>query len=135
MRALVIAGLAAATLLGVLVSPANAADTWHWGPVSSSDGKAKATSGKIATRPGGLRITGKLYDGSSSGACSWIRFKYLTDQGKTVYKSYKNCSAGYRKFTMNTGYVLSVEARVCRGTSVKITSKCSAYEGVWAQGG
>jgi hypothetical protein len=135
MRALVSAGVAAATLVGVLASPANASDTWHWGPTYSSDGKAKVTSGKIVTRPGGLRVTGRLYDGSGSGACSWVRFRYLTDKGKKVYKSYKNCSAGYRKITMNTGYVLSIEAKVCRGTAVKITGKCSAYEGVWAQGG
>ncbi|GIH24867.1 hypothetical protein Aph01nite_31770 [Acrocarpospora phusangensis] len=135
MRALVIAGVAAAALAGVLASPANAADTWHWGPAYSADGKAKVTSGKIVTRPGGLRVTGRLHDGSSSGACSWVRFRYLTDQGKTMHKSYKTCTAGYRKITLNTGHVLSIEAKVCRGTAAKITGKCSAYEGVWAQGG
>lgn len=137
MRAIVIAGFAAAVFAGVLASPASAttADTWHWGPVAATDGKAKINSGKIVTRSGGLRVTGRLYDNSSSGPCSWVRFRYLKADGKTVVKSYKNCVGGYRKIVLDTPTVLSIEAKVCRGNSVKITGKCSAYEGVWAQGG
>ncbi|WP_061297093.1 hypothetical protein [Herbidospora cretacea] len=133
MRIFLTTGAVVAALL-LTASPA-AADTWHWGPVKSADGKGKVTNGKIVGTSAGLKITGRLYDATAGGSCSWVRFRYLTDQGKTVRKSYKNCKAGWRTVALRTGHVLSVEAQVCRGTSKGVGGHCSAYEGVWAQGG
>lgn len=133
MRIFLVTGAVLAALL-VAASPA-AADTWHWGPVKSADGKGRVTNGKIVSTATGLKITARLHDATAGGSCSWVRFRYLTDNGKTVYKSYKTCKAGWSAVTLKTGHVLSVEARVCRGTATAVTGRCSAYEGVWAQGG
>ncbi|WP_459803503.1 hypothetical protein [Herbidospora sp. RD11066] len=133
MRIFLTTGAVVAALL-LTASPA-VADTWNWGPVKTTDGKGKVTNGKITGDSAGLKVTGHLYDTSTDKTCTWIRFRYMTDQGKTVQKSYKNCKTGWHTVALRAGHVLSVEAQVCRGTRKGVSGKCSAYEGVWAQGG
>ncbi|MFF4775104.1 hypothetical protein ACFY05_19810 [Microtetraspora fusca] len=116
-------------------SAAYARDTWSWGPTASSDHKGWAT-GKVRTTGSGLRISGELYDAGGACTCSWVKIKWLTDRGKYRTATFKNCSQSTpRSFSVNAGYMLSSEAKVCRGTSTRITGKCSIWEGVWSQGG
>ncbi|MEV0970297.1 hypothetical protein [Microtetraspora glauca] len=112
-----------------------AAETWHWGPTASTDYKGWAT-GKIRSTSSGLRVSGDLYDAGGARTCSWVKIKWLTDHGRYRTATFKNCSQSTpRAFSVNTGYMLSAEAKVCRGTSTRITGKCSGWEGVWSQGG
>ncbi|WP_062435936.1 hypothetical protein [Herbidospora daliensis] len=101
----------------------------------SVEGKGRVTNGKIVSTATGLTITGRLHDAAAGGSCSWVRFRYLTEGGEPVHKSYKTCKAGWSAVTLETGHVLGVEARVCRGTATAVAGRCSAYAGVWAQGG
>ncbi|MEZ0074352.1 hypothetical protein [Planotetraspora sp. GP83] len=60
----------------------------------------------------------------------------LTDQGKYRTATFKNCSQSTpRAFRVNAGYMLFAKVKVCRGTAVKVTGRCSGWEGVWSQGG
>jgi hypothetical protein len=134
------AGFAAAAVLG-LAAPAAAyaqspGDTWNWGTIFSTDHRAKA-SGKVKEIEGGqIDLTGKFYDVPGHAGCSWIRFR-LTDitTSHHVYRTFHNCSNAPKKLSLHGLEGFSVEAKVCRGTSHKITGRCSAYEGVWAPGG
>ncbi|WP_371784369.1 hypothetical protein [Streptosporangium subroseum] len=128
---------AAVTTSGVSATTAAApvAETWHWGPITSSDRKGRA-GGIIRSTGSGLRISGNLYDGAGAHTCSWLKIKWLTDKGKYRTATFKNCSRSKAlPFQVNAGYMLSSQARVCRGTSAKITGKCSGWDGVWSQGG
>jgi hypothetical protein len=114
---------------------ASAAESWSWGPIASTDAKGWA-GGKIRATSAGLRITGDLYDAGGASTCSWLKIKWLTDQGKYRTATFKNCSQSRtRSFHVNAGHMLSSTAKVCRGTSTRITGKCSTWDGVWAQGG
>ncbi|WP_214409540.1 hypothetical protein [Sphaerisporangium fuscum] len=137
----VLLGLATAAVLGLglpaaaSASTAKAADKWSWGPTASSDTKGWA-GGEIRTTRSGLRISGDLYDAGGARTCSWLKIKWLTDKGKYRTATFKNCDqVTPRSFHVNAGYMISSEAKVCRGTSTRITGKCSHWEGVWAQGG
>ncbi|MEV7964740.1 hypothetical protein AB0O34_02005 [Sphaerisporangium sp. NPDC088356] len=144
----VLLGLTAAAALGLglpaavsasadasTTSRASAAESWSWGPTASSDFKGWA-GGKIRTTSSGLRITGDLYDAGGARTCSWLKIKWLTDKGKYRTATFKNCSGSRTlSFRVNAGYMLSSTAKVCRGTSKKVTGKCSQWEGVWSQGG
>ncbi|MEV7006198.1 hypothetical protein [Streptosporangium sp. NPDC051022] len=114
---------------------AGAAETWHWGPTASTDTKGWA-GGVIRTTRSGLRISGDLYDASGARTCSWLKIKWLTDRGKYRVATFRNCSqSSTLAFRVNAGYMLSAEAKVCRGTATRITGRCSDWEGVWSQGG
>ncbi|WP_157529846.1 hypothetical protein [Microtetraspora niveoalba] len=129
------APLAASASASGSASRAYAAETWNWGPTASSDYKGWAT-GKVRTAGSGLRISGELYDAGGARTCSWVKIKWLTDRGKYRTATFKNCSQSTpRAFSVNAGYMLTAQAKVCRGTSTKITGRCSAWEGVWSQGG
>ncbi|MEU9884824.1 hypothetical protein [Sphaerisporangium sp. NPDC051011] len=110
-------------------------ETWYWGPTRSTDSKGWA-SGKITSSDSGLRITGNLYDGGGARTCSWLKIKWLSDRGKWHTATFKNCSQSTpRSFRVNAGYMVTSSSKVCRGTSTRITGKCSQWEGVWSQGG
>ncbi|WP_189161925.1 hypothetical protein, partial [Sphaerisporangium melleum] len=92
--------------------------------------------GEIRTTASGLRISGRLYDGGGVRTCSWLKIKWLNEQGKYRTATFRNCSqSAPRAFSVNAGHMLSSEAKVCRGTAKRVTGKCSHWEGVWAQGG
>ncbi|GII87368.1 hypothetical protein Ssi03_53580 [Sphaerisporangium siamense] len=113
----------------------SAAERWEWGPTASTDFKGWA-SGEIRTTRSGLRISGDVYDAGGARTCTWLKIKWLTDRGKWRTATYKNCSQSRtRSFRINAGYMLTSSAKVCRGTSTRVTGKCSHWEGVWSQGG
>ncbi len=131
------AASAAATTSGASAASAGgaAAETWHWGPTASTDAKGWA-GGVIKSTGSGLRISGDLYDAGGAHTCSWLKIKWLTDRGKYRVATFRNCSqSSTLAFRVNAGYMLSSQAKVCRGTSTRITGKCSSWEGVWSQGG
>ncbi|GII61947.1 hypothetical protein Skr01_20320 [Sphaerisporangium krabiense] len=120
---------------GAAAGTATAAERWEWGPTASTDFKGWA-SGEIRTTRSGLRISGDVYDGGGARTCTWLKIKWLTDRGKWRTATYKNCSQSRtRSFRINAGYMLTSSAKVCRGTSARVTGKCSHWEGVWSQGG
>ncbi|MDP9866583.1 MULTISPECIES: hypothetical protein [Streptosporangium] len=113
----------------------SAAGTRHWGPTASSDTKGWA-GGAVRSTGSGLRISGDLYDGGGARTCSWLKIKWLTDRGRHRTATFKNCSQSRTlAFRVNAGYMLSAQAKVCRGTSTRVTGRCSGWEGVWSQGG
>lgn len=129
----------AATALLLMSAPAMATtsnpETWHWGSFYSADRAGKAKGKVVLDRPGFV-VSGKLYDFPNKAGCSWLKFRWVKENGTKGAKTFHNCSGTKPlKFAFGTGYMLSIEARVCRGTSSKITGKCSIWEGVWAQGG
>ncbi|WP_433240783.1 hypothetical protein ACQPYK_35095 [Streptosporangium sp. CA-135522] len=124
-----------ATATSAATAGTAATETWHWGPTASSDTKGWA-GGTVRTGGSGLRIQGDLYDGGGSRTCSWLKVKWLTDHGRYRTATFKNCSQSRTlAFRVNAGHMLSAQAKVCRGTSARITGKCSQWEGVWSQGG
>ncbi|MFF5206982.1 hypothetical protein [Streptosporangium sp. NPDC000396] len=123
------------SVASVATAGSASAETWHWGPTASSDTKGWA-GGVVRSTGSGLRISGDLYDGAGARTCSWLKIKWLTDRGKYRTATFKNCSQSETlAFRVNAGYMLSSEAKVCRGTSTGITGKCSAWEGLWSQAG
>ncbi|NUS03051.1 MAG: hypothetical protein HOV97_10845 [Nonomuraea sp.] len=132
---------AGATLLIASVSiavPAAAStnpETWSWGSIYSADRAGKAKGKVLLDRPGFV-VSGSLYDFPGRSGCSWLQFRWVKDDGGKGRKTYRNCSGTKPlTFSLKTGYMLSIEGKVCRGTSRKITGKCSVWEGVWSQGG
>lgn len=128
---------AAVTASGTSAATAGVAtaETWHWGPTASTDTKGWAR-GVIRSTGSGLRISGDLYDAGGARTCSWLKIKWLTDRGRYRVATFKNCSrSSPLSFRVNAGYMLSSQAKVCRGTSVRITGRCSGWDGVWSQGG
>ncbi|NUO97812.1 MAG: hypothetical protein HOV96_01835 [Nonomuraea sp.] len=132
---------AGATLLIASVSiavPAAASanpETWSWGSIYSADRAGKAKGKVLLDRPGFV-VSGKLYDFPGRTGCSWLQFRWVKDGGGKGHKTYRNCSGTKPlAFSLKTGYMLSIEGKVCRGTARKITGKCSVWEGVWSQGG
>ncbi|WP_219465934.1 hypothetical protein [Nonomuraea rhizosphaerae] len=121
-----------------LAAPAAAAanpEIWKWGSIYSTDRAGKAKGKVVLDRPGFV-VSGKLYDLPGRSGCSWLRFRWVKEDGRRGAKTYHNCSGTKpRSFALSTGYMLSIEGMVCRGTSSKITGKCSGWDGVWAQGG
>lgn len=116
-------------------SAASAASVWRWGPFASSDARGWAI-GNVRSGRSGMRISGDLYDRSGARTCTWIKVKWLTDRGRYRTAKFRNCSHSKpRAFRVNTGYILLANAQVCRGTSKRITGKCSRWRQVWAQGG
>ncbi len=121
--------LPAIALVAVLAAPPQ---VWHWGPVSATNAAGRAhglvtLDGSVFTVSGRLTDTGK--------GCSWLAFRWTTDVGAHRSKTIKNCSNRALKFAFKPGTMLSMEGRVCRGTSTKPTGRCSGWDGVWAQGG
>ncbi|MFB9705459.1 hypothetical protein ACWDTT_05030 [Streptosporangium sandarakinum] len=117
------------------VSAARAAETWEWGPTASSDRRGWA-GGVVRSSGTGLRIHGDLYDAAGARTCSWLKIKWLSDRGRWHTKTFRNCSQSrILPFRVNAGYMLTASAKVCRGTSTRITGRCSGWEGVWSQGG
>ncbi|MFI6176018.1 hypothetical protein ACIA8R_10840 [Nonomuraea sp. NPDC051191] len=110
-------------------------EVWSWGSIYSADRAGKAKGKVLLDRPGFV-VSGRLYDFPGRTGCSWLQFRWVEDDGGKGHKTYRNCS-GTRplEFSVKTGYMLSIEGRVCRGTARKITGNCSVWEGVWAQGG
>ncbi|MFI6323975.1 hypothetical protein ACIBG8_41075 [Nonomuraea sp. NPDC050556] len=128
---------AAGVALALMAAPALASnpETWSWGSVYSADRAGKAKGKVVLDRPGFV-VSGKLYDFPGKAGCSWLKFRWVKDGGGHGKKTYRNCSGTKPlAFSFDPGRMLSIEAMVCRGTSVKITGKCSIWEGVWAQGG
>ncbi|MFI6499215.1 hypothetical protein [Nonomuraea typhae] len=121
-----------------LATPAMATanpETWSWGSIYSADRAGKAKGKVVLDRPGFV-VSGKLYDLPGTKGCSWLKFRWTKENGGHGAKTYKNCSgAKPLTFSLKTGYMLSIEGKVCRGTSRAITGKCSSWDGVWAQGG
>lgn len=110
-------------------------ETWSWGAIYSADRAGKAKGTVVLDRPGFV-VNGKLYDFPGRKGCTWVKFRWVKDKGGKGYTTYHNCS-GTKPLTFSfpTGYMLSIEGKVCRGTATKITGKCSTWDGVWAQGG
>lgn len=123
-----------------IAAPATAAtstnpETWSWGSIYSADRAGKAKGKVVLDRPG-FTVSGKLYDFPGKKGCSWLNFRWVKEDGGKGKKIYKNCSGTTPlKFSFGTGYMLSIEGKVCRGTATKITGNCSTWDGVWAQGG
>ncbi|MEV4107024.1 hypothetical protein [Nonomuraea sp. NPDC049695] len=126
----------AAAVLMASASPALAnPEVWNWGSIYSADRAGKAKGKVMHDRPGFV-VNGKLYDFPGRKGCSWLTFRWVKEKGGKGYKTYHNCSGTKPlEFSFPTGYMLSIEGKVCRGTSTKATGKCSTWEGVWAQGG
>ncbi|MFI7703393.1 hypothetical protein [Nonomuraea sp. NPDC049480] len=126
--------IASASIAAPAMASANP-ETWSWGSIYSADRAGKAKGKVVLDRPG-FFVNGKLYDFPGRKGCSWLTFRWVKDKGGKGYKTYRNCSGTTPlKFSFGTGYMLSIEGKMCRGTAKKITGKCSAWEGVWAQGG
>ncbi|MEU9834528.1 hypothetical protein AB0D67_23615 [Streptosporangium sp. NPDC048047] len=126
---------ASATTASAAASVARAAETWSWGPTASSDRRGWA-GGVVRSSGTGLRIHGDLYDAAGARTCSWLKIKWLSDHGRWHTKTFRNCSQSrVLSFRVNAGYMLTSSAKVCRGTSTRITGRCSGWEGVWSQGG
>ncbi|MEV1241607.1 hypothetical protein ACIBO2_15205 [Nonomuraea sp. NPDC050022] len=121
-----------------IAAPAAAAanpEIWNWGSIYSSDKAGKAKGKVVLDRPGFV-VNGKLYDFPGRSGCSWLKFRWVKDDGGRGAKTFRNCSGTKPlQFSFPTGYMLSIEGRVCRGTAVKVTGKCSGWDGVWSQGG
>lgn len=121
-----------------IAAPAAAAanpEIWNWGSIYSADKAGKAKGKVVLDRPGFV-VSGKLYDFPGRSGCSWLKFRWVKDDGGRGAKAFHNCSGTKPlKFSFPTGYMLSIEGRVCRGTAVKATGKCSGWDGVWSQGG
>ncbi|MFF4776014.1 hypothetical protein ACFY05_24470 [Microtetraspora fusca] len=143
-RICVVLGLAAVAGLGVGVpsasasavppTAASAAAAQGWS-ARSSDGKGWASGNSSFSESAGLRVTGSLYDARGTRACSWVKVRSLSDKLKYRTVTFRNCSSTPRAFSVRAGYVLKTEAKVCRGTSTRITGKCSGWRLVWRQGG
>ncbi|WP_067136235.1 hypothetical protein [Microtetraspora malaysiensis] len=116
-------------------SVASASSPQPWGPYRSSGRKAWA-AGKASFTGSGLRVYGYLYDARGTRECSWLKLRGLSDRLKYRTVTYRNCSSSRpRAFSVNFGYALKAQAKVCRGTSTRITGKCSPWASVWRQGG
>ncbi|MFI6536313.1 hypothetical protein ACIBHY_27960 [Nonomuraea sp. NPDC050547] len=125
---------ASATLAAPAMASANP-ETWSWGSIYSADRAGKAKGKVVLDRPG-FTVSGKLYDFPGKKGCSWLKFRWTKESGGQGKKTYRNCSGTKPlAFSLSTGYMLSIEGKVCRGTATKITGKCSGWDGVWAQGG
>jgi hypothetical protein len=126
--------IASASIAAPAMASANP-ETWSWGSIYSADRAGKAKGKVVLDRPGFV-VNGKLYDFPGRKGCSWLKFQWVKEKGGKGYKTYRNCSGTKPlKFSFGTGYMLSIEGKVCRGTSKKITGNCSDWDGVWAQGG
>jgi hypothetical protein len=121
-----------------IATPAAAAanpEIWNWGSIYSADRAGKAKGKVLLDRPGFV-VSGKLYDFPGRGGCSWLKFRWVKDDAGKGSRTLHNCSGTKPlAFSFGTGYMLSIEGKVCRGTAKKITGKCSTWDGVWAQGG
>lgn len=128
--------IAAATIAAPAVAATSAnPETWSWGSIYSADRAGKAKGKVVLDRPGFV-VSGKLYDFPGRSGCSWLTFRWTKESGGQGKKTFHTCSGTKPKtFSFPTGYMLSIEGKVCRGTSKKITGKCSIWEGVWSQGG
>lgn len=110
-------------------------ETWSWGSIYSADRAGKAKGKILLDRPGFV-VSGRLYDFPGRSGCSWIKFRWVKEDGGKGARTYHNCSGTKPlTFSLKPGYMLSIEGKVCRGTARKITGSCSIWEGVWAQGG
>lgn len=131
-----VAGLTAVLVLGA-AAPAAAVnpERWSWGSIYSADRAGKAKGTVTLDRPGFV-VSGRLYDFPTEKGCSWLRFRWVKEDSSRGSRSFRNC-AGTKplKFSFGTGYMLSIEGKVCRGDARRITGRCSPWEGVWAQGG
>ncbi|MFI6597938.1 hypothetical protein ACIBHX_16895 [Nonomuraea sp. NPDC050536] len=125
------ASIAAPAMAAASANP----ETWHWGSIYSADKAGKAKGMIVLDRPG-FQINGKLYDFPGHAGCSWLKFRWTKESGGKGYKTFHTCDETKPlKFSFPTGYMLQIEGKLCRGTSKKITGRCSIWEGVWAQGG
>ncbi|GAA3565002.1 hypothetical protein GCM10022419_052090 [Nonomuraea rosea] len=121
----------AAASTGAAANP----EIWSWGSIYSADRAGKAKGRVVLDRPGFV-VSGKLYDFPGRKGCSWLAFRWVKASGGKGYKTYHSCSGTKPlSFALKTGYMLSIEGKVCRGTAGKVTGKCSGWEGVWSQGG
>jgi hypothetical protein len=110
-------------------------ETWSWGPIYSADRAGKAKGKVVLDRPGFV-VNGSLYDFPGRKGCSWLTFRWVKESGGKGHKTYRNCSGTKPlTFSLKTGYMLSIEGKVCRGTAKKATGRCSEWDGVWSQGG
>ncbi|WP_433418511.1 hypothetical protein ACQP1V_02750 [Microtetraspora malaysiensis] len=76
------------------------------------------------------------YDARGTRECSWLKLRGLSDRLKYRTVTYRNCSSSRpRAFSVNFGYALKAQAKVWRGSSTRITGKCSPWASVWRQGG
>ncbi|GGO64971.1 hypothetical protein [Nonomuraea cavernae] len=108
---------------------------WSWGSIRSAD-RAGLARGKVVQDRPGFVVNGKLYDLPGRAGCSWLQLRWVKEDGSKGAKTYGNCSESRpAAFSVGVGYVVSIEGRVCRGTSDQITGACSSWEGVWARGG
>ncbi|MEU1387384.1 MULTISPECIES: hypothetical protein [unclassified Nonomuraea] len=129
--AMLIASASIAVPAGASANP----EIWSWGSIYSADRAGKAKGKVLLDRPGFV-VSGRLYDFPGRTGCSWLQLRWVKDGGGAGHKTYRNCSGTKPlEFSLETGYMLSIEGRVCRGTARKITGNCSVWEGVWAQGG
>ncbi|MEQ4719054.1 hypothetical protein [Nonomuraea sp. B19D2] len=128
----------AAAVLVASATPALASanpEVWNWGSIYSADRAGKAKGKVVHDRPGFV-VSGKLYDFPGRTGCSWLKFRWVKEEGGKGYKTYHTCSGTKPlEFSFEAGYILSIEGKVCRGTAKTVTGKCSTWEGVWAQGG
>ncbi|MFC4060773.1 hypothetical protein ACFOWE_20930 [Planomonospora corallina] len=135
-RVLVGLTAAAALVLGgsTAASAATATSGWKWGPIHSTDGHATAR-GKIVVTQSAFQIRGSLDDTRGRG-CSWILLRWQKgSDGRRGSAAYYNCTPGTGTFRKNISYPLTVEAKVCRGTSKKPTDRCSSWKTIYRQGG
>ncbi|MEU6407336.1 hypothetical protein [Microbispora sp. NPDC046933] len=125
----------AASASAVPTTAVSTAVAQTWGSYGSSDWKAWAW-GRSSLSSSGLRVTGYLYDSPRTRACSWVKVRSLSDRLTYRTVTFKNCSSSApRTFRVNAGYALKSEAKLCRGTSTRITGKCSGWRLIWRQGG
>ncbi|MEV0594020.1 hypothetical protein [Nonomuraea cavernae] len=133
-----IAAPATAATSAPAAAPAGAAANpviWSWGSIYSAD-RAGLAKGKVVQDRPGFVVNGKLYDLPGRTGCSWLKLRWVKEDGGKGAKTYSNCSGSKPAgFSVGVGYVLMIEGMVCRGTSERITGACSSWEGVWSQGG
>ncbi|MEU5868499.1 MULTISPECIES: hypothetical protein [unclassified Nonomuraea] len=142
--AAVLTGVAAAALLALAASPAQAASAASWGPYYAPGHAAKATGSLSATgedhadlpTADAVRISGKLTDQTrKDSACGWAVFRITYRDGSNLpfkERSVRNCSYGSAKrFSFEYRDVYQVELKVCaEGRGSKPSLNC-LYAGTW----
>ncbi|GGT35014.1 hypothetical protein ACIBIZ_49560 [Nonomuraea spiralis] len=142
--AAVLTGVAAAALVALVSSPAQAASAASWGPYYAPGQAAKAVGSLTATgedhadlpTAGSVRITGKLTDRTrKDSACGWAVFRITYRDGSNLpfkERSVRNCSFGStKKFSFESHDVYQVELKVCaEGRGSKPSLNC-LYAGTW----